>query len=92
MAVFSAEARPKVNLSLKVIGRRPDGYHALESLVAFARTPSDRVTLDTNGPPGLTVTINGTIEWSPTEAEGPNTYTVKIRVTELESGCHVKIA
>src|SRR5262245_5927149 len=29
-------ARAKLNLTLEVKGRRPDGYHELESLVAFA--------------------------------------------------------
>ena len=29
-------ARAKINLALRVIGRREDGYHELESLVAFA--------------------------------------------------------
>lgn len=29
-------ARAKVNLTLSILGRRPDGYHELDSLVAFA--------------------------------------------------------
>jgi 4-diphosphocytidyl-2-C-methyl-D-erythritol kinase len=37
-------ARAKVNLTLGVLGRRPDGYHEIESLVAFADA-GDRVTL-----------------------------------------------
>lgn len=40
MAVIEASlvdgAFAKVNLTLRVLGRRPDGYHELESLVAFA--------------------------------------------------------
>jgi len=33
---FTDKAPAKVNLTLSVLGRRPDGYHDLESLVAFA--------------------------------------------------------
>ncbi|MBE7247053.1 MAG: 4-(cytidine 5'-diphospho)-2-C-methyl-D-erythritol kinase, partial [Actinomycetospora chiangmaiensis] len=45
----------KVNLTLHILGRRADdGYHALESLVAFAGT-ADRLTLDPDAPLGLTV-------------------------------------
>jgi 4-diphosphocytidyl-2-C-methyl-D-erythritol kinase len=40
--------RAKVNLTLRVIGRRADGYHDLESVVAFADC-ADRLTL-TPGP------------------------------------------
>jgi len=48
MPVLSDEARAKVNLSLRVNGRRADGYHDLESVVVFADC-ADRLTL-TPGP------------------------------------------
>jgi 4-diphosphocytidyl-2-C-methyl-D-erythritol kinase len=47
MPVFTETARAKVNLTLEVLGRRPDGYHELASLVAFADV-GDIVTLDTD--------------------------------------------
>ncbi|MGA8414119.1 MAG: 4-(cytidine 5'-diphospho)-2-C-methyl-D-erythritol kinase, partial [Xanthobacteraceae bacterium] len=37
-------AYAKINLTLRIVGRRPDGYHALESLVCFARV-GDQLTL-----------------------------------------------
>ena len=50
-------APAKVNLTLHVLGRRPDGYHAIESLVAFADvgdrltfTPGVALELDVTGP------------------------------------------
>nr|WP_249137116.1 4-(cytidine 5'-diphospho)-2-C-methyl-D-erythritol kinase [Bradyrhizobium tropiciagri] len=39
------EGRAKVNLTLKVVGRRVDGFHDLESVVAFADC-ADRLTLE----------------------------------------------
>ena len=50
------EARAKVNLTLRVIGRRVDGYHDLESLVAFADC-ADRLSLVPG--PGLDLTTIG---------------------------------
>ncbi len=47
-------ARPKVNLTLRILGRRPDGYHELASLVAFADGVADKVTLEA-GDPGIAV-------------------------------------
>ena len=39
MTEGSERAFAKVNLFLHVVGRRPDGYHLLDSLAAFARYP-----------------------------------------------------
>jgi 4-diphosphocytidyl-2-C-methyl-D-erythritol kinase len=47
-------ARAKVNLSLRVMGRRPDGYHELESLVAFAEI-GDGIEYRPGAPPAVTV-------------------------------------
>ena len=44
MPELSDEGRAKVNLTLRVNGRRSDGYHDLESVVAFADC-ADRLTL-----------------------------------------------
>jgi 4-diphosphocytidyl-2-C-methyl-D-erythritol kinase len=43
-ATLSERAPAKINLTLRVLGRRADGYHVLESLVAFADL-SDTLTL-----------------------------------------------
>jgi 4-diphosphocytidyl-2-C-methyl-D-erythritol kinase len=47
-------APAKVNLTLRIIGRRPDGYHELESLVAFAPF-GDRLTFWPGAPLDLEV-------------------------------------
>src|ERR1700738_3437591 len=44
MPMLIEDARAKVNLTLRVVGRRVDGYHDLESVVAFADC-ADRLSL-----------------------------------------------
>ncbi|CAN7640509.1 4-(cytidine 5'-diphospho)-2-C-methyl-D-erythritol kinase [Bosea sp. LjRoot9] len=53
-APLTTRARAKVNLSLKVLGRRADGYHELESLVAFAGV-GDELTLEAGPELGLSI-------------------------------------
>ena len=56
MAELLRELAPaKVNLTLRVVSRRADGYHELESLVAFADL-ADVVTFDPDAPPDIAVT------------------------------------
>jgi 4-diphosphocytidyl-2-C-methyl-D-erythritol kinase len=57
MPALTQEGRAKVNLTLRVVGRRVDGYHDLESVVAFADcadslslTPGAELNLKTTGP------------------------------------------
>ena len=53
-APLSDLAPAKVNLTLRVLGKRADGYHDLESLVVFAGL-ADRVTLTPGDALGLNV-------------------------------------
>ena len=53
--MLATRAPAKVNLTLHVLGRRPDGYHALESLVAFAGTGDD-LSLE---PGALSLSVSG---------------------------------
>ncbi len=55
MPALTDEAHAKVNLTLRVIGRRVDGYHDLESVVAFCDC-ADRLTLE----PGTELSLSTT--------------------------------
>jgi 4-diphosphocytidyl-2-C-methyl-D-erythritol kinase len=64
-AVITEFAPAKINLALHVLGRRIDGYHELDSVVAFADvgdvltfTASDTTILSVDGPFAVDVPVN----------------------------------
>jgi 4-diphosphocytidyl-2-C-methyl-D-erythritol kinase len=78
-AALIEPAFAKVNLTLRVLGRRADGYHSLESLVCFASV-SDRVELRIGLP--LELRVSGPMA----EESGPVTDNLILRAARgLES-------
>lgn len=57
-STLTERARAKINLTLRIVGRRADGYHLLESFVAFADdlfddlafAPQEALSLTVDGP------------------------------------------
>ena len=75
-------AAAKVNLFLHVTGRRPDGYHLLESLVVFAGI-ADRISCATSDV--LTLTVTG--PFAPALGAEPNNLVLRAaRLLAAESG------
>src|SRR3979409_481568 len=76
MPALIEDGRAKVNLTLRVVGRRTDGYHELESVVAFADC-ADRLTL--TEAPELHLTAIG----PPANACGPTGDNLVLKAARL---------
>jgi 4-diphosphocytidyl-2-C-methyl-D-erythritol kinase len=75
MTSFSIEAPAKVNLTLHVVGKREDGYHLLDSLVAFAGIGD---TLDFSPAPDISLEVVG-----PTAAQIPDGENIVLKAARL---------
>jgi 4-diphosphocytidyl-2-C-methyl-D-erythritol kinase len=69
---FVENAPAKVNLTLRVLGRRADGYHEIESLVAFADF-GDRLSLS----PGAELALSVCGPWAAQAGEGGDNLVFK---------------
>ena len=78
MVALTEAANAKVNLTLRVVGRRTDGFHDLESVVAFADC-ADRLTL-TPGPE-LSLQMSGPLA----QACGETSDNLVLKATRLLS-------
>jgi len=66
MPAVSAEARPKINLYLDVLGKRPDGYHEIATVFLPLEAPADGITVTPSADGALRVTCS-----HPGVPEGP---------------------
>lgn len=86
------------NLTVNELNKAPvltvPGNQTINELVAFganatatdADLPAQTLTFVlVSGPTGLTVSPSGAIAWTPTEAQGPGTYPVRVKVTDTGS-------
>ncbi len=72
MAVFTVHAPAKLNLYLHILGRRADGYHEIESLVAFTQL-GDMLTIE--AAPTLSLSVVG--EFSKDAGDDENNLVLK---------------
>ncbi|MCB1485234.1 MAG: 4-(cytidine 5'-diphospho)-2-C-methyl-D-erythritol kinase [Hyphomicrobiaceae bacterium] len=80
MPLIREFAPAKINLTLDVLGKRPDGYHEIESLIAFASDVGDVVTLDTAKP--VAVSLSGPFAAS---IAGANLVETTLRLIEAHA-------
>jgi len=73
-------APAKVNLYLKVVRRRPDGYHDLCTIFQPVTCPADELTLEPSATPGICLSVPGHPEL---EGEGNLIHKAAVRFAEL---------
>lgn len=82
---FEEIARAKVNLTLRVLGKRDDAYHQIESIVAFANV-GDRLVMRPRAGTGerrpASLNVSGTFAGS---IAGQNLVTTALRLVEATS-------
>lgn len=79
----------KINLYLHVTGRRPDGYHLLDSLFVFANLHD---VVEAEPAPDLTLTISGPFAGSLQDEPGDNHVLQAARVLAAEAGVPARAA
>ena len=81
MQPLRERAPAKINLTLHVLGRRADGFHELDSLVAFAGCAADALTLE----PGARLAL-GAIDGPFAGAAGPDEDNLVLKAARAAAG------
>lgn len=87
MTPYAIEAPAKLNLSLRIRGKRPDGYHELETLMVTLPGLADRLTLSPSE------TFSFTCDDPSLPTDGTNLVVKAVRAFETVSSlpCHIHI-
>lgn len=84
-----AVARAKLTLSLRVLGRREDGFHEIDALVASVTDPHDELEVERRPEPGVELEVDGGGEPAPPGAE--NLVVRAARLVGGEAGVAVRL-
>lgn len=85
-------AHAKLTLSLRVRGRRHDGYHDLEALAVSVADLSDEVEVALVGEPEVTLQMTGTTEGVPTDASNLTVRAARLMLSRVEPGAGARLA
>ncbi len=83
-------APAKINFGLRVVGRRPDGYHELESLF-LPLDLSDRVTLEVGPGRGVDFTLRAPVAGVPADATNLAVRAARGFLERVPEACRVAI-
>jgi 4-diphosphocytidyl-2-C-methyl-D-erythritol kinase len=81
-------APAKLTLTLRVLGRRPDGFHELEALTAMVTAPADTLTIDGAADSSVALTVVGDAAVPP----GEDNLVVRAARRVLPEGAGLHIA
>lgn len=91
--VVECQAPAKVNLFLRVVARRPDGYHDIETVMVKLRDLCDTLTLESVSSPAIQLTLQSAypraLGSQPIPIDQDNLVIRAARLLQRETGCRL---
>lgn len=93
--VVECQAPAKVNLFLRVVARRPDGYHDIETVMVKLRDLCDTLTLESVSSPTVELALQSAYPRSlgsqPIPVDEDNLVIRAVRLLQRETGCQLGV-
>ena len=86
-------APAKLTLTLRVLGTRPDGFHALDALTVCVSAPADRVAIAGETGPGVRLVVTGADTGVPTGDDNLVVRAAKLflATTKIKAGIAINL-